>query len=36
MANATRLTVTMPARSVTVRLPASPRFQVISLSLIHI
>lgn len=30
MANATRLTVTMPARSVTVRLPAPPRFQVIS------
>lgn len=30
MANATRLTITMPARSVTVRLPAPQRFQVIS------
>ena len=30
MANATRLTVTMPARSVTVHIPAPPRFQVIS------
>ncbi|WP_193092396.1 hypothetical protein [Halomonas colorata] len=30
MANATRLTVNMPARSVTVHLPAPPRFQVIS------
>ncbi|WP_447894238.1 hypothetical protein [Vreelandella sp. GE22] len=30
MANATRLTVTMPARSVTVHLPAPPRFQIIS------
>ncbi|WP_447529814.1 hypothetical protein [Vreelandella sp. TE19] len=30
MANATRLTVTMPARSVTVHLPATPRFQVIA------
>lgn len=30
MANATRLTVTMPARSVTVHLPAPPSFQIIS------
>lgn len=30
MANATRLTVNMPARSVTVHLPAPPSFQVIS------
>lgn len=30
MSNATRLTITMPARSVTVRLPAPPRFQVVS------
>lgn len=30
MANATRLTITMPARSVTVHLPAPQRFQVIS------
>ncbi|MGA4493800.1 hypothetical protein [Vreelandella venusta] len=30
MANATRLTVQMPARSVTVYLPAPPRFEVIS------
>lgn len=30
MANATRLTVQMPARSVTVHLPAPPRFEVIS------
>ena len=30
MANATRLTITMPARSVTVHLPAPPRFQVVS------
>ena len=30
MANATRLTIQMPARSVTVHLPAPPRFEVIS------
>ncbi|WP_422156421.1 hypothetical protein KV699_07275 [Vreelandella titanicae] len=30
MANATRLTITMPARSVTVHLPAPQRSQVIS------
>lgn len=30
MANATRLTIQMPARSVTVHLPAPLRFQVIS------
>lgn len=30
MANATRLTITMPARSATVHLPAPPRFHVIS------
>ncbi|MGO2147507.1 hypothetical protein [Halomonas sp.] len=30
MANATRLTITMPARSVTVKMPAPPRFQLIS------
>lgn len=30
MANATRLTITMPARSITMRLPAPPRFQVVS------
>lgn len=30
MTNATRLTVQMPARSVTVHLPAPSRFQVIS------
>lgn len=30
MANAARLTINMPARSVTVQLPASPRFEVIS------
>ena len=30
MANATHLTITMPARSVTVHLPAPQRFQVIS------
>lgn len=30
MANATRLTITMPARSVTVHLPAPQRFQIIS------
>lgn len=30
MVNATRLTLTMPARSVTVHLPAPQRFQVVS------
>ena len=30
MTNATRLTITMPARSVTIKVPAPPRYQVIS------